>query len=190
MNSKEKGDAFEIKIEKLFKRLGKWNVKRNVILFDRFGNQSQIDLTFGLFRKTYVECKNYSDSVPLEMVAKFKEVLNLNRISTKRGLFITSSSFVPRATTIGIKTIDGKELESMEKQAHRKIWTRRLLFFGIISLITLEFVTETTSIRKTISTNPSFNEYMKEANNFAKQTKLNFEKQMQSFRKRIGIRKK
>ena len=40
------------------------------------GNWSEIDLTFGLFRTYYVECKAYTTkSVPLSDVTKFKEVL-------------------------------------------------------------------------------------------------------------------
>lgn len=30
--------------------------------------------------KRYIECKDYKDHVPLEMVAKFKSVLELNNI--------------------------------------------------------------------------------------------------------------
>jgi hypothetical protein len=52
-----------------------------VILRDSHGNISEIDVIAGTFFKTYVECKNYSGSVPLEAVAKFKEVLSLNGIT-------------------------------------------------------------------------------------------------------------
>ena len=113
------------------------------MLRDEFGNLSQIDVRFGLFRSTYVECKNYSSkypdfifecvafltrvcylclmfildsSVPLSDVAKFKSVLELNRISPSRGIFITTSTFVPRATTLGIRTVDGEQLRILEKQ--------------------------------------------------------------------------
>lgn len=198
MNTKVKGDAFEMRVERLYKKLGKWNVKRNVILYDRFGNQSQIDLTYGYFRKTYIECKNYSDSVPLEMVAKFKEVLNLNKISTKRGIFITSSQYVPRATTIGIKTIDGIQLKQLEKSASRKQITRRLFSLFCFGFLALE-LSGTTNIRKTISenhyyketkpkvqsiwreiqkNNPTFSKYWK-------QTSETANRQYQSLRKKI-----
>lgn len=110
---KDKGDQLEKRVEKILKRLGRWNIKRSVFIYDRFGNKSEIDLVYGIFFKRYVECKNYSDSVPLEMVAKFKEVLKLNNIPIQRGFFITTSSFTPRATTIGIKTIDGKQLRRL-----------------------------------------------------------------------------
>lgn len=93
--------------------------QRNLILRDSFGNISQIDVCFGLFRRYYVECKNYSSNVPLEGlkkqkmslsklcsdffflkdVAKFKEVLTLNRIPISRGIFVTTAGFTPRALT-------------------------------------------------------------------------------------------
>jgi len=116
-DAQKKGLRFERRVEKCFKRLGYWNVKRDVVLVDRFRNRSQIDLTYGLFWKTYVECKNYAEPVALEKVAKFKEVLLLNGISPRRGVFITTSTYVPRARTIGIKTIDGDQLKRIEKYA-------------------------------------------------------------------------
>jgi restriction endonuclease Mrr len=131
MSSHKKGLSFEKRIVKMFKRLGYWNVKHNVTLRDKFGNISQIDLTFGLFRTFYVECKAYENSVKLEEVAKFKEVLNLNGIPLSRGIFITTSSFVPRAKTIGVKTIDGVELKELEKKSKRKSRTK----FVILCLI-------------------------------------------------------
>lgn len=62
----------------------------------------EIDITYGLIFKKYIECKNFTGPVPLDYVAKFKEVLKLNRISPRSGLFITTSYYTPRATTIGI----------------------------------------------------------------------------------------
>lgn len=134
--TKEKGDSLERRVERLYRRLGKLNVKRNVALKDLNGNASQIDVRYGLiwryanradhrnisFRnfiycRKYVECKNYNHPVPLEMVAKFKEVLRLNGISPSRGVFITTNTFTPRATTIGIKTLDGKQLRRLERMA-------------------------------------------------------------------------
>jgi hypothetical protein len=77
----------------------------------------QIDLVCGMWRRYYVECKCYSDSVPLKDVAKFSSVLELNGIPRSRGLFITNSTFVPRAATIGIRCIDGKELAAWRRKA-------------------------------------------------------------------------
>jgi hypothetical protein len=59
MSAQDRGLAFEKEVERLFKRLGHWRVKRNITLKDSHGNISQIDLAFGLWRRTYVECKCY-----------------------------------------------------------------------------------------------------------------------------------
>jgi hypothetical protein len=134
-SSYKKGLSFEKRIVKMFKRLGYWNVKHNVTLRDKFGNISQIDLTFGFFRTFYVECKAYENSVKLEEVAKFKEVLNLNGIPLSRGIFITTSSFVPRAKTIGVKTIDGVELKELEKKSKRKSRTKFVILCLIFCLM-------------------------------------------------------
>eukprot|EP01132_Coremiostelium_polycephalum_P003553 gene3553-4427_t len=56
--------------------------------------------------------------VPLKDVAKFKEVLIMNGINPRNGLFFTAENYVPRARTIGIKTIDGDKLKRMEKYAY------------------------------------------------------------------------
>ncbi|PRP80943.1 hypothetical protein PROFUN_11272 [Planoprotostelium fungivorum] len=127
--TKAKGDALEKRVVRLYKNLGKRNVKRDVTLIDRFGNRSQIDVTYGYFFKTYVECKNYTSTVPLSDVAKFKEVLSLNNIPVSRGIFITTSDYVPRAVTIGIHTVNGEELRELERQAkHRKATDLALWF--------------------------------------------------------------
>jgi hypothetical protein len=137
--SKEKGDQFEKRVQRLLQRAGKWRVRRDVVLRDKFGNISQIDLTYGLLRTTYVECKNYSGPVPLEMVAKFKEVLALNNVPLSRGLFVTSSNYVPRATTIGVRTIDGNELNQWEKSVRGRWLVRRsfqaTLLFTAVPLV-------------------------------------------------------
>lgn len=44
--NKAKGDALEERVVRLFKRLGKWNVKRSVFLFDASGNKSEIDVRY------------------------------------------------------------------------------------------------------------------------------------------------
>src|SRR3546814_10134403 len=51
----------DLRVERLFRRKGERQIKRNVILHDRYGNVSEIDLVVGgRFGRTYVECKNYS----------------------------------------------------------------------------------------------------------------------------------
>lgn len=81
--TKEKGDRLEKRVEDLYRKMGKFNVTRNVVLKDGYGNISQIDVTYGIFFKKYIECKNYTGTVALENVAKFKEVLLLNGISPR-----------------------------------------------------------------------------------------------------------
>jgi hypothetical protein len=134
-DTKQKGDRLEKRVVNLYKKLGKWNVKHDVTLVDKFGNRSQIDVVYGLFFKKYIECKNYSGSVPLEMVAKFKEVLTLNGIPLRRGIFITTSTYTPRATTIGIRTIDGTQLRHLERGA---LWiniSRKLFWLGALGFV-------------------------------------------------------
>lgn len=84
--SRDIGNELESRVERMFRQSGQKNVKRNVILHDRYGNVSEVDLICGgRFRKTYVECKNYSGRpVPLSDVAKFKEVLQLNNIPIEK----------------------------------------------------------------------------------------------------------
>jgi hypothetical protein len=126
--AQEAGRALEIRVRDMYVALGKWRVREDVKLKDSFGNNSQLDVGYGLFFTTYVECKNYgSKSVGLEDVAKFKEVLQLNNVPLSRGVFITTSTFSPRATTIGIRCIDGEQLQRLEKRAYRRRWKVRLL---------------------------------------------------------------
>lgn len=95
-------------------------VLRNVVLRDAHGNRSEIDVAYGpAWRRRFVECKAYHGSgasVGLEEVAKFKAVLALNGISARRGLFITTSTFSPRAGTIGVRTLDGAGLVAWERR--------------------------------------------------------------------------
>jgi len=123
---KAKGTRLEMRVVRLFQRLGKYNVQRSVVVVDQHGNRSEIDVMYGFVFKTYVECKNYSGPVPLEAVAKFKAVLSLNGIPPSRGIFITSSYFVPRAKRLGIKTVDGEQLKEWERTATRTVWARRI----------------------------------------------------------------
>jgi len=138
--NKIKGDLLEKRVERLFKRLWKLNVKRDVTVTDKFGNKSQIDVMYGLFFKTFIECKNYTGHlVPLEDVAKFKEVLHLNDIPLNRGIFVTTSGYVPRALTIGIRTIDGNQLRALEKQSMVTSFLKWLLLGTAIGGFTLYY---------------------------------------------------
>jgi hypothetical protein len=96
-------------------------VRRNVVLRDAHGNDSQIDVAAGLFFVRYYECKNYAPSHPvgLEDVAKFKAVLELNGIPAARGTVVTSGRFSPRCATIGVLCIDGEALRAWERRTAR-----------------------------------------------------------------------
>jgi Restriction endonuclease len=142
VTTKSKGDALELRVANLLKKEGRWRVKHNVTLKDANGNRSQIDVVYGLLPplRTYVECKAYSaeNKVPLEDVAKFKEVLALNGISPARGLFITTSDYTPRALTTGIKTLDGKQLKEWERRVKGR--ANKLLVFKLAAAL-LAFAT-------------------------------------------------
>jgi hypothetical protein len=90
-NSKKAGEELEDRVAKMYSRLQKWGVKKNIIMKDRFGNISEIDVRYGIFRKFYIECKNYgSKPVPLSDVAKFRAVLELNGIPLTRYVLLVS----------------------------------------------------------------------------------------------------
>ena len=127
--SQRKGIILEKRVAKIFEQEGKRNIQRNVILKDRHGNRSEIDVVFDTYPswspwkgRKYVECKNYVGSVPLEDVAKFKAVLELNGIDDSKGIFVTTSKFSPRcaAHAGNIQCIDGDELKRWEKRVRRK----------------------------------------------------------------------
>eukprot|EP00939_MAST-03C_sp_MAST-3C-sp1_P001206 g1206.t1 len=126
MNSNDIGNRFEERVTKMFRMLGKKNIRRNVLLADSRGHRSEIDITFGRVVKTYVECKFYSSQpVPLKDVAKFKEVLLQNKIPVSAGLFVTNSTYVPRAYGVGIRLVDGVELEKWESRGIRRFYFSR-----------------------------------------------------------------
>lgn len=143
--NRNRGLALEQRVVRLFQRRGAFNVRRSVRVRDKFGNMSEIDVIAGIGPfKTYIECKNYSNSrVPLEDVAKFAAVLALNNIPQSRGLFITTSTYVPRARTIGVRTVDGDELIELERNASRVAMMRYLAYAAMlavpIALILAEF---------------------------------------------------
>ena len=138
----QRGYAFEREVQQLFKQLGWWRVRRDISLTDRHGNRSQIDVVAGLWRPHYVECKCYTGSVPLSDVAKFASVLQLNNIPRSRGIFITTSTYVPRARTIGVRVVDGAELQQWRQQAARKRSRRWRPLLPIVGLATIIVVTQ------------------------------------------------
>lgn len=118
------GSALEDRVASAFSRAGH-PVTRNVILVDSHGLRSEIDIVVGpawwwpFARRVFIECKAYQTSgasVGLEDVAKFKEVLARNRLSPTLGLFVTTTTYVPRARSTGIRTLDGNEWVAMERR--------------------------------------------------------------------------
>jgi hypothetical protein len=126
--SKEKGNELEDRVAEILRTEGRSNIRKNVMVSDKHGNRSEIDVMCGIFIRRCYECKNYGPghTVPLEDVAKFKEVLSLNGFPMRFATFVTTSTFTPRATTIGIRTIDGAQLNVWERKANRQAAMRRL----------------------------------------------------------------
>jgi hypothetical protein len=144
-SSKAKGDALELRVARIARLLGHADVRRNVVLVDSGGRRSEADVAFGgawpprpalswppwpLRRApTFVECKNYGRGgapVGLEEVAKWKAVLELNKVPLRRGLFVTTSRFSPRAREIGVRCLDGDELDAWEARARAMATNTRL----------------------------------------------------------------
>lgn len=159
MTTTQKGDILEQRVAKILKNEGRSNIKTKVFLKDANGNRSEIDVCYGRLFKTYVECKNYfGRPVPLHDVAKFKEVLQLNNIPLSRGVFVTSSTYSPRATTIGVITVDGKQLIEWEKASQRRARKRmiRYLVCSLVAVVTFmihqaPFLVEVFGLEKTLT---------------------------------------
>lgn len=66
------GKQLEERVAKMLHKRGHINIKMNQRIKDKNGNWSEFDIVYGWPIKHYVECKNYSHPVKLEMVAKFK----------------------------------------------------------------------------------------------------------------------
>ncbi|MBU0665956.1 MAG: restriction endonuclease [Nanoarchaeota archaeon] len=102
MKSQEKGFVFEKFIVEMLKDLGKKNIQHNQQKKKKriFGEdlRFQIDITYGVFRKHYVECKyKEKNNVGLEDVAKFRSVLEIMEIPYNRGLMVTNKYYTERA---------------------------------------------------------------------------------------------
>ncbi len=127
-----RGKQLEERVARILSSEGRGKVTTNVILRDHFGNRSEIDVVCGRIFKTYIECKNYSRrTIPLEDVAKFKSVLELNGIPMSRGMLVTTGEFTPRARTIGIRCVNGKELDKWEERALKTAHRRRMRFLAV-----------------------------------------------------------
>jgi hypothetical protein len=127
--AKAKGAALEERVARLLRAEGRARVRTNVLLRDGFGNLSEVDVVAGRWLPLYVECKAYASGspVPLEDVAKFKSVLGLLGVPARRGLFVTTSTYTPRAATLGIRTVDGAGLASWERRVARLVVLRSFL---------------------------------------------------------------
>ena len=122
----KRGKALENRVARILRAEGRAGVRTNVTLVDSQGHRSEVDVMYGRWFKTYIECKNYSSRpVPLQDVAKFKAVLELNGIPPSRGMVVAPSGFTPRCRTIGIRCIGGKELDAWEAAAKGR--ARRVL---------------------------------------------------------------
>ena len=122
--NKSVGDVLEARVAAALRRRG-YTVRRNVQVRDRHGNRSEIDVIGeSTFRTVYVECKNWAAPVPIDSVAKFKAVLELNDLPLRQGLFIATSGYGPRATRLGVKTLDGAQFAEWEAASHRIGWMR------------------------------------------------------------------
>lgn len=67
----------------------------------------------------WVECKAYAEgrSVPLEDVAKFREVLRQHGKPPGAGVFVTTARYTPRAAAVGVPLVDGAQLRQWERAA-------------------------------------------------------------------------
>jgi hypothetical protein len=127
-----RGKQLEDRVARILNAEGRGKVTTNVILRDSFGNRSEIDVVCGRIFKTYIECKNYSRrTIPLEDVAKFKSVLELNGIPLSRGMLVAQGEFTPRSRTIGIRCVNGTELDAWEKRAMTAGRRRRVRLVAI-----------------------------------------------------------
>jgi hypothetical protein len=132
---KARGDRLELRVVRLFERLGYRPVRRGVRVKDAKGNWSEIDVVAGGWFPRYIECKNYSDAVGLEHVAKFKEVLAQNGVPLRRGLFITTASYTPRAKETGLTVWAAADLLFWERVSHWVAWGRWSVRWALRALV-------------------------------------------------------
>jgi hypothetical protein len=147
-----RGADLEKKVAALLRQQGKANVTLNKLFRDKHGNLSEIDVTYGRWPfQHYIECKAYRKDrpVPLEDVAKFKQVLELNNINVNRGTVVTTSTFSPRCQHTGLRLINGTDLKQWEKHVHNRIWFRRSILGACLGsgiVATVYFPEETTAV--------------------------------------------
>lgn len=134
LTTTEKGLVLEQRVMRIMRNFGFANVRRSVLIRDTRGHRSEIDVMGRYFLVNFlVECKNYSKPLPLEMVAKFKEVLAQNRIGIWRGLLVTTATTTPRVRHAGVRVWDGETLTRMEALS-KHVRTLRVVGRGAVAL--------------------------------------------------------
>lgn len=123
----DSGLSFEKRVESLYIKLGKKNVRHNIHL--RYDSaRSQFDLSHGVYKKYFVECKfRSSGNVLFSDVATFVAKLYLHDIPYNRGVMVTNVSYDKRTKVfskkIGLELIDGEKLVYMENKP-LTLWQR------------------------------------------------------------------
>lgn len=123
-----KGISFEKKVARLYQKLGKKGVEHNVHL-RQDTIHSQFDVSYGVRRRYFVECKYRSSGVvPFSEVATFAAKLYLHNIPSKQGIMVTNSSYDTRGEIYAKKKkiilIDGKKFSSL--QSSPRVWWNKL----------------------------------------------------------------
>lgn len=123
IENQKKGKHFELYVRDLYRDLKKNNVKHDVtykLMKEGKPIRCQIDLTYGVLDRKYVECKYHDyNPVNLEQITKFVGQLELIGINPKRGVMITNRRFCyvteVYAKKHGVTLIEGKDLQKMER---------------------------------------------------------------------------
>lgn len=119
----ELGTRFEDTVEKILNAQG-WKTEKRKKLLGKSGAKSEIDIlakrtTRGRERVLAVECKNYTNPVPIKDMRDF--VSKLEDISIPNGLFTTYSTFSSEAKAYG-------------ESKHIQMWDRNYLLEQLFSI--------------------------------------------------------
>lgn len=121
-NASRKGIAFEQWVTKLYDELGKLNVRHDVTKTMKGNVKAQFDVTYGLVRTHYIECKYHENGsvVPFKDVAIFAGKLELIKANYRQGSMVTNTGYEKRAIAYarktGITLIDRKKLEQLDRR--------------------------------------------------------------------------
>lgn len=116
-----KGISFEKEVASLYRKLGKKGVEHNIHLTYK-NVHSQFDLSYGLNKRYFIECKYRSSGVvPLSEVATFAAKLQLHSISNRRGIMVTNQEYDSRsvvyAKKVGLTLVDGTKLNQLKSSS-------------------------------------------------------------------------